>query len=385
MEKLIDKIYEIIKDYRNAEGEEYMNKEIIEKWINQFDPDDREFLITELIHILDKRYITRKQFKEYLKTTFFSDIKKVMKEKYNLEDIKEIIIRSHFINHQPEGKSQKEIIKLFEEVLTEELGLTLADCGKDEPLCYIYLDDILCTGDTIFKGIADKDGWLNKKSINKEQTNKGFLEEKQIPIFIVFYSIHSQNMHKLLKRIEFAHKDHKIPIWYFWQDNHDIDNDYSNVQSKLQYIFPIENADSLVQNCKKQIESKIDAHCEQKGYSKPQEHFFRSETIPIEETLFTNAENRRRFENIILNKSIEIYNKANSEDLRMRPLGYGLYTDKSFGFGTLLFSWRNIPFNTPLVFWYEHKGWQPLFKRKWTTYRKSIKEIFESFFSGFNL
>lgn len=40
----------------------------------------------------------------------------------------------------------------------------------------------------------------------------------------------------------------------------------------------------------------------------------------------------------------------------MRPLGYGLNTDKSFGYGTLLFSWRNVPFNTPLVFGMNIKG-----------------------------
>lgn len=187
MDELIDKLYAIIKDYRKQDGD-FMSKEIIEKWINQFDEGDRVFLLTELILILEKRYITRDHFKEYLKTTFFRDIKNVMNEKFGNEDIKQILSRSHFINHQPEGKSQKEIIKLFEEVINDELEMTLADCEKDTPLCFIYLDDILCTGDTIFKGIAEKEGWLNKKTIDKEKTNRMYLEENNIPLFIVFYS-----------------------------------------------------------------------------------------------------------------------------------------------------------------------------------------------------
>lgn len=368
MTELIDKIFETIKCYRKEEGE-FMSKEIITNWINQFDEEDREFILSELSVILESRYIRKQQFKDYLKTTFFKDIAGVMKEKFNQEDIGEIFKRSYLINHQPEGKSQKAIIKLFEEVIKEELGLSLEDCGKEEPLCYIYLDDLLCTGDTVFKGIADKNGWLNEKTLNPEKTNREVLEEKNTPIFIVFYSIHILNMHKLLKRIGYSQKNHKISIWYFWQDNHEIDNKFNEVSSKLQFIYPIEDVeDDLVTKCKQQIIDKIDAFCDQKGYDQPTEHFYRSELTPEKETFFSNPENRKRFEKVILKKSIEIYNLANSEELRMRPLGYGLNTDKSFGFGTLLFSWRNVPFNTPLIFWYEHKGWNPLFKRKWSSY-----------------
>lgn len=378
MNELIDKVYEIVKCYRQEDGN-FMSKEIITDWINQFEENDREFLLTELVNILQKRYITRNQFKDYLKTTFFKDISGHMKKEFKINDKKEIFKRSFFINHQPEGKSQKAIIKIFEEVIYEELGLTIEDCGNDDPLCYIYLDDVLCTGDTIFKGIAHKDGWLNEESINSEKTNREVLEEKKRPIFIVFYSIHLLNIHKLFRRIRFAQKKHKIDMVYFWQDNHEIDNRYNDSSSKLQYIFPIEDEeDELVNACKQQIEEKIDSHCKEKGYDTPDGHFYRASNIPPEEVFFSSPENRNRFEKIILKKSIELYNKANSDELRMRPLGYGLYTDKSFGYGTLLFSWRNVPFNTPLVFWYEHKGWKPLFKRKYSSYRKSFNEMLRS-------
>lgn len=42
MDELIDKLYAIIKDYRKQDGD-FMSKEIIEKWINQFDEGDRVF------------------------------------------------------------------------------------------------------------------------------------------------------------------------------------------------------------------------------------------------------------------------------------------------------------------------------------------------------
>lgn len=369
MNELINELFDIIKDYRKEDGD-LMSKDIINNWINQFDENDREFLLAEMIHILKKRYLSKEEFKKYLKKTFFKDIM----EYFNTYNIEEVLSRSHFINHQPEGKSQREIIKLFEEVITEEFRMTLADCEKEQPLCFIYLDDILCTGDTIFKGIADTDGWLDKKTIDETKTNRTYLEENDIPIFLVLYAIHAHNMDKLMSRISFAQKEHKIRICYFYQDEYMIDNNYTDPNSKLQYIFPVECTDQLVLECKDKIENKVDNYCNIEGYNKPEEHFFRAEKVPIEESLFSNPESRKRFETIILKKSIEVYNMANSSELRMRPLGYGLYTDKSFGYGTLLFSWRNIPFNTPLVFWYEHRGWQPLFKRRWSSYSSSIKE-----------
>jgi hypothetical protein len=46
----------------------------------------------------------------------------------------------------------------------------------------------------------------------------------------------------------------------------------------------------------------------------------------------------------------------------MRALGYSLPSLKDFGFGALCFTWRNVPNNAPLVFWYSGGGFTPLFK-----------------------
>jgi hypothetical protein len=375
MDELINLTYEIIKDYRKGEEGE-MSKEIIRNWINQFDSEDREFVLTELNYILKTRYFTKETFKAYLKTTFFRDVAGVMKDKFGIDDVKQIFLRSYIINQQPEGKSQKVIINLFEEVIQEELGLKLSDCGKEEPLCCIYLDDVLCTGDTIFKEISS---WFDKKELDPEKVNLKVLEEKNIPLFQVFYSVHTLNVQKVYNRIQHKHKDHKVQMWHFWQDGHEIDNNYRDqLNSQLEFILPKEDQnDKFIIDCQKGIESKVDKYCEENKYAVPKAYFYRHNNSPKKESFYSSAENRDRFEKIILKKSIEVYNTSD-KPIRMRPLGNGLTTDKSFGFGTLLFSWRNVPFNTPLVFWYEHRGWHPLFKRKWTTYKKefSIDDIF---------
>jgi hypothetical protein len=47
----------------------------------------------------------------------------------------------------------------------------------------------------------------------------------------------------------------------------------------------------------------------------------------------------------------------------IRPLGLINPTYRTFGLGTHFFTWRNIPNNSPLVFWWEVPGhnWIPLF------------------------
>jgi len=373
MTKLINSTYEIIKCYRTQDEGEFMSKEIITNWINQFNEEDREFILSELIHILKQRYITKNQFKEYLKKVFFEDIRELIPEEFGQMDMKEILKRIYFIDNQPAGKSQKAVIRIIEELIQEKLGLTLADCGKKDPSCYVYLDDVLCTGDTIFKGI-EKEGWLNKNNIiNPKKTNRDVLIEKKRPIFISLYSAHLLNAQKLHRRMDNENEDNKdLTITIFCHDNYGIDNRYDS-NSKLQFIFPLEDEqDELITGCKKQIEDKVYAYCKGNNYKIPTGHFYRSSSTPKNETFFSSAENRNRFEKIILRKSIEIYNKANLENLRMKPLGYGLYTDKSFGYGTLVFTWRNVPLNTPLVFWYEHNGWNPLFKRHWSSYKKTL-------------
>lgn len=69
-------------------------------------------------------------------------------------------------------------------------------------------------------------------------------------------------------------------------------------------------------------------------------------------------------ENAFLQKGIEILRNANPINKNMRALGYSIPALKNFGFGALCFTWRNVPNNAPLVFWYSGGGFTPLFKVK---------------------
>lgn len=85
------------------------------------------------------------------------------------------------------------------------------------------------------------------------------------------------------------------------------------------------------------------------------DYAYREDNQPINETFFSSPENRIKYENIILEKGIELIEKIEQpkEITNIRPLGFVYPNYKTFGLGTHFFTWRNIPNNTPLVFWWE--------------------------------
>lgn len=372
MDELIDDIYEIIKDYREDEG--VMSKERIRKWIDQFESDDRVFVLSELKHILSKRYISKEKAKHFVK-----ELIEFLAGQFGYSSPKDFLLDSNFIDHQPEGKSQKVLLSFINDIIQQEYGISVAQCNTEKPKYYIYFDDVLCTGDTLFKGLAKNEesskGWLFKE--NKDgKTNWEIFKENKAKLVLAYFAVHKSNIKKVFSRIYYALDKHDIDTFYAWEDEFEIENDVENSNSKLNFLFPSENlkSDPIISECQKQIENKI----KERGYHKDDVIIFRKPNKPSTETFFTSIENRERFEKIILKKSIEVYNSSErlKNEPRPKPLGYGLYTDLSFGFGTLVFSWRNVPFNVPLIFWYPYHGWTPLFERKFVTYGTKKPNIF---------
>ncbi len=266
-----------------------------------------------------------------------------------------------FIDHQPDGKSQKDLLALLRDISLTKFGLDISNHNPANPRYFIYLDDLLCTGDTLFKGLVKKNvsennGWLYEKINN--QTNLDYLLATNAKIIILYFVIHKHNYIKFQWRLRYG-LGRDISNHYEARAFKLIENDFENIDSKLDYIFPIK--DNQPQNILDYSTS----------LNVPNDlGVYRVSTRPTTETFFSSKENRIRFENIILWQSMRLYELAgDSRHVRMRPLGYGLTSHKNLGFGTLCFTYRNVPFNTPLVFWYScHNNWLPLFERKFVDY-----------------
>lgn len=98
--------------------------------------------------------------------------------------------------------------------------------------------------------------------------------------------------------------------------------------------------------------------------TKYEDYAYRKDENPAKENFFTSPENRIIYENILLQKGISIIEMIKSPvKPNLRPLGLINPNYKTYGLGTHFFTWRNIPNNSPLVFWWQVEGhnWQPLF------------------------
>jgi hypothetical protein len=351
MDELIMEVYELIKDYRSDENIAgvQMSENRIRRWINQFNETDRVFLLTELKNILEKRYCTKQEVKDFLKEAV-----EVVAKEYKYSNVSEFLFETVFLELQRHNKSQPILLKLMKEVLSEQFDFNLDSCGTSQKKNYLYLDDVLCTGNTLFQDIKS---WVAEVGDN-EETNLTNLQSGKIRLIMVYLFIHNKNYYKKVKQFQFQIAKNFDSCYVLFR-KFDIGND---ITSKLEVVMPSdENQPDEVKEYQLHIEGKVNTYCEGKKISKPNNEFYRPSKQPENEEFYTSAINRKRFEDILLKKGINILNAAATNIPNLRALGYSLPSLKNFGFGALCFTWRNIPNNCPIVFWYSGGGFFPLF------------------------
>lgn len=361
MEEKIAALYEQIKDYRSDEN--LMSLEVIRVWVNQFNEDDREFILDETTHLMKQRYLTQSDAQHLLKRRI-----EFLAEKNNFDQPKSFLQEIRIIDHQPEGKSQKVILNMLYEICNEHFDFDLRSHFNINAKYYLYFDDVLCTGDTLFKGLAKNEenskGFFFEKSTGGKTNLEIFLNNKA-KLLLAFFCLHKKNIFKVIKRLEYG-LDQRLDIYYSWNSSLEIDNTLEEGCKFNYFILSESNKSTNVSDCETQIKSKLKTS----QYYKEEDFYYRPNDVPDEENLYSSKKNRERYENILAEKCIEIYNNSEGlqDNIRSRPLGYGLKLENSLGFGTLFFTWRNAPFNSPLLFWYGHHGWNPLFKRNYIGY-----------------
>ena len=354
MEQLIRNICQTLEDYRADENKPAVRikQESIRRWIIQFEESQRIPILTELDNIFKKRYCSKADTKDFLDkviNTLTNDFKYVT--------VQDFLKNSVFLNLQPEGKSQRIMLNLFNELIQEKYGHTLSDCGTVSKKYSVYIDDILCTGLTLISDIKE---W-SEQNFTPGKTNKQAVADESTTLVFAYVFIHIKNYHKKV-----AEMKHKISQAVSLKQKMYFLNKIENVtdkDSKIDLILPLEEGQpQIVLEYKNSINDLVDKRTSEQKWRDSSEEFYRPSGLPTNETFFTSSQNRILVENIFLQKGIAILKKANSTIPNMRALGYSLPTLKDFGFGALCFTWRNVPNNTPLVFWYSGGGFIPLFK-----------------------
>lgn len=336
---MVEKLYTIIKDYRNHDNQS-VTIDHLKTWIEQFDEADRSFIIDELAFVFKKTFFSKKRIQKiFIKG--FNDIAKSNGYPSTIEYLK----NCELLKLQPDGKSQPEMLRIIQDGLNENYAIQDNIYGSNSTKHKIYIDDVLCTGNTFHSNISD---WVNSGDDILSQ-----LKESSIDLTTI---------HLIVSEVHLKKKNGQF-YYTFKEGFNKLYNSLAIFRLENDLLKPVEvDSSEIIKNYCAEVSDQASAYAEKNGYNPYSENFYRQ--IKEKEILFSSSENRSRLEQIFLTKGIEILNDSNVQKSNIRPLGYSLPSHKDCGFGLIGFTWRNIPNNTPLVFWYKSPNFTPLFTNK---------------------
>ncbi|MDX2061767.1 MAG: hypothetical protein SFY70_01765 [Bacteroidia bacterium] len=323
----INDLHQIIGDYR---PEAPVTPERIQAWLDQFG-EDADFVLSETILLMKERYLSKSRALDFLDSTVRWLIQNAL-----------IGSNISLLSIQKTGKSQKDLISLFSEVSSMP-SFTVNEVRPN----FIYLDDCCFTGTTVLRDLRN---WLNFS--NGSKTNLQILKNGEATLHIVFFFLHYP---KLKDRLYYLFKEHECLEAFNRMKIarvHELDKDDRCIPLNLYH----EKFDGF----KDAIEERHKQNISKYGEQRPELYYIDKHKSHAP---FSSVDARSKYDMIMLSKSIEIYNKAKNKLEWLPPLGYTQKTERSFGFGAYAFTWRNVPNNTPLVFWYKGGGHIPLFDK----------------------
>ncbi len=131
---------------------------------------------------------------------------------------------------------------------------------------------------------------------------------------------------------------------------------YFTPDQKFNLIYPLKS--SVGEEVLEFVEENLNDDYEYRN----EKFAFRNVNDPKEENFFSSAEDRIRYEQILLEKGFEIMKSIDHINANsLRPLGMTNPSNKTLGTGTHFFTWRNVSNTCPIVFWWGSNDWYSLF------------------------
>ena len=323
---LLKSIADTISDYR-ADEFPTPTPQHVERWIKQFDDDVQLPMLAELAHVFKQTYIPRKSFNKFLSSV-------AKHGKLTGEDPHAFWKSTNFLDIQQGGNSQHEMLVAFNEILQNELGLTIQDCGSDSG-AYLYLDDGIFTGMRIINDLKE---WIESEA------------PLQAIVHIVVLCEYTYGKYYANRQLVKTANDFGKRIKFkFWAaKRYENRKAYSNFSDVLR---PIE------------IPDDADTRLYADSLNNPYSLTLRTSTKMGDNTIFSSIEGRHFLEQELLKKGVQIRKVCLNLNEYQRPLGNMVL--KELGFGSLVVTYRNCPNNAPLAFWIDEPDvWYPLFPRK---------------------
>jgi hypothetical protein len=312
----------VIADYRLGEIPA-PDAQHVERWIAQFDESVRQPILTELLHVLLRTYASKATVERFLKRALESPT-------LAGSDLRAFRQNTKFLALQSPGSSQRDMLEIFDRILNEALGAAAADCG-DRPQQYLYLDDVLFTGNRVKEDVIR---WVEREAPPSAQ------------LIVATIAMHVGGRNFAHGRIaEVAGAAEKT-----------ID---------VKWLCPI-----LIEDRKAEIDRSdllrpvsIPAH-------EPTQQYVRAMTEPPAlrrpghvggQGFFSSEAGRHVLEQELLKAGCRIAAMSPHLGPNRRPLGN--FVLETLGFGALFLTYRNCPQNAPLALWADGP-WYPLLPRK---------------------
>jgi hypothetical protein len=145
-QELLESIAATITDYR-ADDLPAPTPAHVETWINQFDAGVQLPILSEIDHVLKNTYFSLQKVAHFLKVVLKS-------EKLAGADPGAFWRSVRFLDIQGGGNSQRDMLALFGELLKETHGIAIEQ-GGEESGAFVYLDDVVFTGNRVLHDLAD--------------------------------------------------------------------------------------------------------------------------------------------------------------------------------------------------------------------------------------
>ena len=235
-----------------------------------------------------------------------------------------------FLDIQRGGNSQTDMLALFNELLQDQCGFGITECGDDSST-YLYLDDCLFTGKRVTR---DLKAWVVNEAPEKAK------------LHVVVIAFHSNGFFYTEKHIEEAIAGTGKEIEVLWWRSAVFENRvelHKDVTDVLRPTYIPKDAN-------------VQAYVEQMEYPP----ILRSPGYTGINSLYTNDRGKKLLEQEFLKKGAHIRQLIPDMGITQRPLGHSPLV--SLGFGSLMVTYRNCPNNAPLALWIGDP-WYPLFPR----------------------
>ncbi len=340
-ERLLKSIADTIADYREGDVPRRTPKHV-EEWVCQFPEEAQDGILSEVNHLLSKTYISRDEMTSFLRGL-------ATHGKFCHGDPKAFWKRANLLNIQQGGNSQREMLAIFGELLKQEVGVELADCGSNDGP-FVYLDDGVFGGGRILQDLST---WIEKTA------------PEECEIRVVVAALHMLGKYYVDKKIGQLKTKTKKKINLSWWRIHEIENRrYFKRESDV--LWPTKVPSGPL------AEAYVRYMTEEEPKYKLE---LRSPGLVGKKKFFSSDEARILLEQQFLMAGLQIRDMCPHLPETARPLGATLL--KTFGFGSTIVTFRNCPNNCPLALWVGDP-WHPLFPRSTNT-DAFLERLVESF------